>query len=77
MANIPENVVKVFLLLLAVYIMFILVKFIMSRAEGFGFSEGTMVQLDSSHVPTAEDAEAEEEQQAQIRSDLVQMTGSP
>lgn len=45
--------------------------------ELFGAQGGELVQLATSHVPTAEDAKAWEEEQEQIRRDLIDMTGSP
>lgn len=44
--------------------------------ENFGAQGGEMVQLASSHVPTAEDAEAWKREQRQIQNDLIDMTGS-
>jgi len=44
--------------------------------EAFGYSEGTMVQLSSSHVPTAEDEEELRFMKQQIDHDLIDMTGS-
>ena len=44
--------------------------------EAFGYSEGTMVQLSTSHVPTMEDAADLIAQKRQIQQDLVDMTGS-
>ena len=44
--------------------------------EAFGYSEGTMVQLSSSHVPTMMDAADLIAQKRQIQHDLIDMTGS-
>jgi hypothetical protein len=44
--------------------------------EAFGYSEGTMVQLSSSHVPTMEDEEELLAERRQIDHDLIDMTGS-
>jgi len=44
--------------------------------EMFGAQGGEMVQLASSHVPTAEDEEDLKREAAQISRDLVDMTGS-
>jgi len=44
--------------------------------EAFGYSEGTMVQLSSSHVPTMEDEEELLAMKRQIDHDLIDMTGS-
>ena len=46
--------------------------------ESFGAtSPGTLVQLASSHVPTAEDEEDWRNEQRQIRRELINLTGSP
>ena len=47
-----------------------------STKEAFGYSEGTMVQLATSHVPTEMDERALLAQKRQIDHDLVDMTGS-
>ena len=44
--------------------------------EAFGFSDGTLIQLSTSHVPTEEDVEQLRQQKRQIDHDLVDMTGS-
>ena len=44
--------------------------------EAFGYSEGTMVQLATSHVPTMEDEEELLAMKRQIDHDLIDMTGS-
>lgn len=44
--------------------------------EAFGYSEGTMVQLSTSHVPTVEDEQQLRAMKRQIDHDLVDMTGS-
>jgi hypothetical protein len=44
--------------------------------EPFGFSNGTLIQLSTSHVPTAEDEELSEEYRKQVKQDLINMTGS-
>jgi len=41
-----------------------------------GEQGGAMVQLQTSHVPTASDFTAFEEEQRQVRRDLIDMTGS-
>lgn len=46
------------------------------RPEAFGMSPGTLVQLSSSHVPTAEDVDEQRALNRQIRHDLIDMTGS-
>jgi len=46
--------------------------------EGFGYSMGTLVQLQTSHVPSSPQ-EITDEQEAyvrQVQHDLVDMTGS-
>lgn len=45
--------------------------------EKFGAQGGEMVQLASSHVPTMEDVREEEEEQKQVASDILNMTGAP
>ena len=46
--------------------------------ESFGStSPGTLVQLASSHVATAEDLEEWREEQRQIKRELIELTGSP
>ena len=47
-----------------------------SVVEAFGFSDGTLIQLSTSHVPTMEDVEQLRQQKRQIDSDLIDMTGS-
>jgi hypothetical protein len=49
---------------------------VMQVKEPFGFSNGTLIQLSTSHVPTAEDAELSEEYRKQVKQDLIDMTGS-
>jgi len=44
--------------------------------EAFGYSEGTMVQLATSHVPTVEDEQQLRAMKRQIDHDLIDMTGS-
>ena len=44
--------------------------------EAFGAQGGEMVQLATSHVPTAEDGAAWEREKRQIQKDLIDMTGS-
>jgi len=46
------------------------------RVEGFGTSPGTMVQLQTSHVPTEEDYDFYRNVYPRIvRKDLIEMTG--
>jgi hypothetical protein len=62
-------------------IAFILIKLFMnyrkSMTEAFGFSDGTLIQLATSHVPTEEDEDELLAQRAQIRHDLIDLTGAP
>ena len=44
--------------------------------EPFGFSNGTLIQLSTSHVPTTEDEELSEAYRKQVKQDLIDMTGS-
>jgi len=61
-------------------VLFVLFKlFLATRSrvmEAFGYSEGTMVQLATSHVPTVEDEEQLRAMKRQIDHDLIDMTGS-
>jgi len=41
----------------------------------FGEQGGAMVQLQSSHVPTASDFNAFQQEQRQVKKDLIDMTG--
>ena len=50
---------------------------ILPLKEMFGAQGGEMVQLASSHVPTEEDEEDLKKEAAQIRRDLIDMTGAP
>ena len=42
----------------------------------YGAQGGEMVQLATSHVPTAEDVKAMQEEQEQVKRDLINLTGS-
>ena len=55
----------------------VLAPFFPEVMEKFGAQGGEMVQLASSHVPTAEDAKDWEEEQKQIAREVYNMTGSP
>jgi hypothetical protein len=46
--------------------------------EGFGYSMGTLIQLQTSHVPSSpEEMRLEEEEYVrQVQQDLIHMTGS-
>lgn len=55
----------------------VLVAFIPGITEMFyGAQGGEMVQLATSHVPTAEDVKMMQEEQEQVKRDLINMTGS-
>lgn len=43
--------------------------------EMFGAQGGEMVQLAAGHVPTAEDLREAQEEQRQVRNEIVNMTG--
>lgn len=49
-----------------------------SMKEAFGTSPGTLVQLESTHVPSSpyEIAQVQTEERARVRRDLMDMTGS-
>ena len=63
------------------YSVFLLSVFILSLSaarEGFGYSMGTLVQLQTSHVPSSPQ-EITDDQEAyvrQVQHDLIDMTGS-
>jgi hypothetical protein len=46
------------------------------KKEAFGTSPGTLVQLASTHVPTAEDYEQEDIERQLVERDVKSMTGS-
>jgi hypothetical protein len=75
--NLDKLILPIFIGILA----FVLIKFFLASrdkvTEAFGFSDGTLIQLSSSHVPTQEDEEELIAQKRQIQSDLIDMTGSP
>jgi hypothetical protein len=55
----------------------VLVAFVPGIKEMFyGAQGGEMVQLATSHVPTAEDVKMMQEEQEQVKRDLINMTGS-
>lgn len=55
----------------------VLVAFVPGIKEMFyGAQGGEMVQLAASHVPTAEDVKMMQEEQEQVKRDLINMTGS-
>jgi hypothetical protein len=47
-----------------------------NNKEPFGFSNGTLIQLSTSRVPTVYDQELEELYRKQVKHDLIDMTGS-
>jgi hypothetical protein len=66
------------LLLLTILCVVVSIGIYVAVKEGFGYSMGTMIQLQTSHVPGSV-AEMEEEEAAyvrQVQHDLVDMTGS-
>jgi len=74
--NLDKLILPIFIGILA----FVLIKFFLASRhkvmEAFGFSDGTLIQLSTSHVPTAEDEEELLAQKRQIDHDLVDLTGS-
>ena len=65
----------VFLLIVLLLVCFVAI--IVRKTEGFGYSMGTLIQLQTSHVPNSPE-EIEEEQAAylaQVQHDLLDMTG--
>jgi len=64
-----------FLALIALLLGCVFLTFIIHRyKEPFGFSNGTLVQLATSHVPTADDEEDARAELQQIQHDLRDMT---
>ncbi len=61
-------------LIAAAALLFVLLAF-RSRTEAFD-NTGALIQLASSHVPTEEDVAEMQAYRRQVRSDLVDMTGS-
>ncbi len=49
--------------------------FVMPQFEPFGAQGGEMVQLAASRVPTVQDLRDAEEEQKQVRSEIINMTG--
>lgn len=64
--------------LLAVFIASVVIMTVCGIREGFGYSMGTLIQLQTSHVPSSprELADEEDEYVRQVNHDLVDMTGS-
>lgn len=77
MTKMSPFVVVVLSFILISFAGLVLVPFFPEVMEKFGAQGGEMVQLASSHVPTAEDAEDMEEEQKQIAREVYNMTGSP
>lgn len=48
-----------------------------AKAEAFWTSPGTLVQLETSHVPTEEDVVEMLRERQRVQRDLLDMTGSP
>lgn len=48
---------------------------VMPKFEPFGAQGGEMVQLAASHVPTMQDLRDAEEEQRQVRKEIIDMTG--
>ena len=55
----------------------VLAPFFPEVMEKFGAQGGEMVQLATSHVPTAQDAEDMKEEEEQVAREVYNMTGSP
>ena len=67
----------VVLSLVLINIAIVVVAFLPGIKEMFyGAQGGEMVQLATSHVPTAEDVMAMQEEQEQVKRDLINLTGS-
>jgi hypothetical protein len=64
--------------LLLVFVAAIVIITVCGIREGFGYSMGTLVQLQTSHVPSSpQEMEQEEEDYVrQVNHDLVGLTGS-
>jgi hypothetical protein len=77
MTKMSPFVVVVLSFILISFAGLVLVPFFPEVMEKFGAQGGEMVQLASSRVPTAEDAEDMEEEQKQIAREVYNMTGSP
>lgn len=54
----------------------IVVKHIQKDVKEFFQSAGTVVQLETSHVPTEEDVRAMRQERRRVHRDLLDMTGS-
>ncbi len=70
----PSTIVIVSLLLISLAGM-ILTAAMPQIREMFGAQGGEMVQLAAGHVPTAEDLREMQEEQRQVRKEIVNMTG--
>lgn len=63
-----------FLILLVLFAVFLASSWYM-QTDGFT-SDGTLLQLQTSHVPTAEDVRRARRERRRIHRDLVDLTGS-
>jgi|LauGreSuBDMM15SN_2_FD.fasta_scaffold179978_2 hypothetical protein len=64
-------------LILAAFLLFLVVSNkILNRIEAFGMSPGTLVQLQSTHVPTQDDYEEMVALQREQNADSIELTGS-
>jgi hypothetical protein len=73
----PMLTVLLSLVLLSVASVVLVAAFLPRIKEMFyGAQGGEMVQLATSHVPTAEDVKMMQEEQEQVKRDLINMTGS-
>ena len=64
-----------FVVLVAAAVLLFVLLAVRSKTEAFD-NTGALMQLASSHVPTEEDVADMQAYQRQVRSDLVDMTGS-
>lgn len=72
----PMLTVLLSLVLLSVASVALLVFLPEIKEKFYGAQGGEMVQLATSHVPTAEDVKMMQEEQEQVKRDLINMTGS-
>lgn len=69
----PFWTVMISIMLLSVVVNLIML--VIPLEELFGTQGGTMVQLQTSHVPDISDLNALREEQKQIKNELIEMTG--
>ena len=64
--------------LYSVFLLSVFVLTLTAVREGFGYSMGTLVQLQTSHVPSSpqEIAESQDAYVRQVNHDLIHLTGS-